>query len=225
MPRRAPLGLAFALAAAGVSPTAQAADFDAMLAAPPPSTAESAVLTAGPAVPAATNALPRLGVMADAGLPDGANASLVYRPLRWLRVHGGGGYNLVSEGIRAGATVVPFGMGPSATLEAGHYFSGNANGVVQRFAGQSFSSPLLERVGYDYANFHLGLDFGYHHVTVYMHGGMSYVRAQVHNLESVLSSQASASSEGNGTTAVSIKQDPTVQAWFPSAKLGFILFF
>src|ERR1700690_2945931 len=76
--------------------------------------------------------LPQLGVMADAGLPDGANASLVFRPLRWLRVHGGGGYNMVSAGVRGGATVVPFGMGPSATLEAGHYFDGNANGAVQR---------------------------------------------------------------------------------------------
>jgi hypothetical protein len=225
MRRRALLGLALALAAASVSLTARAADVDAMLAAPPPSATETAVVTASPAGPTTARGLPRLGVMADAGLPDGANASLVYRPLRWLRVHGGGGYNMVSEGIRAGATVVPFGMGPSATLETGHYFDGNANGVVQRFAGQSFSSPLLQRVGYDYCNFHLGLDFGYRRVTFFVHGGMSYVRAQVHNLDSVVSSQASAASDGNGTTSVSIKQDPTVQAWFPSAKLGLIVYF
>jgi hypothetical protein len=168
--------------------------------------------------------LPRLGVMADAGLPDGANASLVFRPLRWLRVHGGGGYNLVSAGIRTGATVVPFGMGPSATLEAGHYFDGNANGAVQRFAGQSFSTPLLERFGYDYANFHLGLDLGSHRVTFYIHGGMSYVRAQVHNLDGLVASQAP-SSDGNGSTEISLKQDPTVRAWVPSAKLGLIFYF
>jgi hypothetical protein len=168
--------------------------------------------------------LPKIGVMADAGLPDGANASLVFRPLRWLRVHGGGGYNLVSAGVRAGATLVPFGMGPSATLEGGHYFDGNANGAVQRFAGQSFSSPLLEKFGYDYANFHLGLDLGYRRVTFFIHGGMSYIRAQVHNLDSVVASQTP-SSDGNGTTEISIKQDPTVRAWFPSAKLGFIFYF
>jgi hypothetical protein len=225
MRRQALLGLALALAAASVSLTARAADIDATLAAPPPSATETAVVTANPTSPTEARRLPRLGVMADAGLPDGANASLVYRPRRWLRVHGGGGYNMVSEGIRAGATLVPFGMGPSATLETGHYFDGNANGVVQRFAGQSFSSPLLARIGYDYTNFHLGLDFGYHHVTFFVHGGMSYVRAQVHNLESVVSSQASAASDGNGTTSVSIKQDPTVQAWFPSAKLGLIVYF
>lgn len=191
--------------------SARAAEVDASLSA----SAEAAPVT---------QRLPQFGVMADAGLPDGANASLVFRPLRFLRVHGGGGYNMVSAGVRAGATVVPFGMGPSATLEGGHYFDGNANGAVQRFAGQSFSSPLLERVGYDYANFHLGLDLGYRRVTFYIHGGMSYVRAQVHNLDSVISSQAPAT-DGNGTTEISIKQDPTVRAWFPSAKLGLIFYF
>lgn len=168
-------------------------------------------------------ALPRLGVMADAGLPDGANASLVFRPLRWLRVHGGGGTNLISAGLRGGVTLVPFGWGPSATLEAGHYFDGNANGLAQRFAGSSFSSAMLDRVGYDYANAHLGLDFGYRRVTFYLHGGMSYVRAQVHNLDSVISSQAS-NAGANGMTEVSIKQDPTVRAWFPSAKLGLLVY-
>src|SRR5438105_2350281 len=57
--------------------------------------------------------LPLVGVMMDAGAPDGANASLVFRPLSWLRAHGGGGYNMISKGIRAGATLLPFGSGPS----------------------------------------------------------------------------------------------------------------
>lgn len=173
---------------------------------------------------AADQPLPRFGVMADAGLPDGANASLVFRPLRWLRVHGGGGYNMVSPGVRFGATVVPFGMGPSATLEAGHYFDGNANGLAQRFAGQSFSTPLLQRFGYDYANFHLGLDLGYRRMTFYLHGGMSYIRARVHNLDGLVASQTP-SSDGNGSTEISIEQDPTVKIWAPSAKLGLIVYF
>src|SRR5947199_8257800 len=79
-------------------------------------------------------ALPRLGVMVDAGLPDGGTASLVFRPSRWLRVHGGGGYNAVSPGVRAGVTLVPFGMGSSATLEAGHPSEGNATAAAQPFA-------------------------------------------------------------------------------------------
>lgn len=166
--------------------------------------------------------LPLLGVMLDAGLPDGANASLVVRPLRWLRAHGGAGYNMVSPGLRAGLTVLPFGSGPSATVEGGHYFDGNANGIVRRFAGQSFDNALLERVGYDYANFHLGLDLGSRRATFYIHGGMSYLRAKVHNVDSVLESETSGS--GAGSTEVSIKQDPIVRAWFPSLKLGLIVY-
>src|SRR5690349_18831998 len=63
---------------------------------------------------------PLLGVMMDAGLPDGANAALVFRPVSWLRAHGGGGYNMISKGVRAGLTLLPFGAGPSATLEGGY---------------------------------------------------------------------------------------------------------
>src|SRR5437868_1167806 len=62
---------------------------------------------------------PLLGVMVDAGVPDGANASLVFRPLSWLRAHGGGGTNMIGMGVRVGATLLPFGSGPSATFEAG----------------------------------------------------------------------------------------------------------
>jgi len=167
--------------------------------------------------------LPLFGVMVDAGLPDGANASLVLRPFSWLRAHGGGGYNMISSGIRAGATLLPFGSGPSATIEAGHYFDGDANGLARRFAGATFQSALLERVGYDYANAHLGLDFGSRNVVFYIHGGMSYIRAQIHNFDSVVASTAS-DNGANGSTEISVKQDPTVKAWVPSAKLGLIVY-
>jgi len=167
--------------------------------------------------------LPLLGVMMDAGVPDGLNASLVFRPLSWLRAHGGGGSNMISKGVRAGVTLLPFGGGPSATLEAGHYFDGDANGLAQRFAGSTFSSPLLERVGYDYANAHLGLDFGSRRAVFYIHGGMSYIRATIHNFDSVVASEATANG-GNGSTEVSVKSDPIVRAWVPSAKLGLIVY-
>ena len=189
---------------------ARASDVDARYQAAPPS------------APAARR--PKLGIMADAGLPDGANASLVFRPARWVRMHGGGGYNMISGGVRAGVTLLaPWVVAPSGTLEVGHYFDGNANGIAQKFAGSSFSSAMLERVGYDYGNAHLGLDFGGRRATFYIHAGMSYVRAQVHNLDSVVSSRTS-SGTGSYTTEVSIKQDPTVRAWFPSAKLGLIVY-
>src|SRR5262252_4826295 len=166
---------------------------------------------------------PLFGVMMDAGVPDGANASLVFRPLSWLRAHGGGGTNMVSKGVRIGATLLPFGSGPSATLEAGHYFDGDANGLAQRFAGSTFSSPLLQRLGYDYVNAHLGLDLGSGRVVFYIHGGMSYIRATIHNFGSVVAGAATENG-ANGSTEVSVKADPIVKAWVPSAKLGLIVY-
>jgi len=166
---------------------------------------------------------PLLGVMVDAGVPDGANASLVFRPLSWLRAHGGGGTNMIGKGVRVGATLLPFGSGPSATLEAGHYFDGDANGLARRFAGSTFSSPLLERIGYDYVNAHLGLDFGSRRAVFYIHGGMSYIRATLHNFDSVVASTAS-DNGADGSTEIAVKSDPIVKAWVPSAKLGLIVY-
>jgi hypothetical protein len=183
----------------------------------------TAVQTAAPV--SQVHALPRIGLMADAGLPDGVNASLVYRPARWVRAHVGGGYNLISSGVRAGVTLAPFGWGPSATLEGGHYFDGNANGVARKFAGAGFKdNDLLERVGYDYVNAHLGFEIGYRRVTFYVHGGMSYIRASVHNLDSVVQSQAMSNGADASGLEISIKQDPTVKVLAPSAKLGLLVY-
>src|SRR5450432_3741787 len=131
---------------------------------------------------------PRLGVMLGAGVPDGATASAVYRPFSWLHAEAGGSYNMVSKGVRGGVSLLPFGVGPSVSLEAGHTFDGNANGLARTFAGSSYSdNAVLQRIGYDYANLHLGLDFGGRRVVFFIHGGMSYVRATVHNLNAEIS--------------------------------------
>ena len=52
---------------------------------------------------------------------------------------------------------------------------------------------------------------------------MSYIHAQIHNVDSVVASQTAANG-GNGSTEVSITKDPTVKAWVPSAKLGLIVY-
>ncbi|HXI60306.1 MAG TPA: hypothetical protein VNO55_29780 [Polyangia bacterium] len=192
--------------------------------APTTSTAPAEELAVS-AEPGATPALPMFGLMMDAGLPDGMNGSLIIRPTRWLRTHVGGSYNMISSGVRAGVALLPFGSGPSLTLEGGHYFDGNANGVAKKFAGPSFKdNALLERIGYDYANAHLGIDFGSQRVTFYIHGGMSFIRATVHNVDTVVQQQAGSSGLGGSDTTVSIKQDPVIKAWTPSAKLGLIVY-
>ena len=60
--------------------------------------------------------LPLLGLMLGAGVPDGASASAVVRPFSWVRGEAGLSYNMISKGVRAGVSLLPFGSGPSATL-------------------------------------------------------------------------------------------------------------
>jgi hypothetical protein len=170
--------------------------------------------------------LPLLGLMLDAGIPDGMSASAVYRPFSWLRTEIGGSYNMISKGVRGGVSLLPFGMGPSATLEAGHYFDGNANGLARSIVGGGYEdNAILQRIGYDFANAHLGLDFGMRRVVFFIHGGMSYIHATVHNVNAGISSGTSADTgaASSGTT-VSFNQDPTVRIFTPSVKLGFIFY-
>ena len=161
-----------------------------------------------------------VNVMGDVGLPDGTIASLVVRPWHWARAYGGGGTNTVSNGWRAGLSLLPFGAGPSLSLEYGHYSDGNANGVVRRVASGSFEgSPLLDRVGYDYANAHIGLDFGGKRAIFFVHGGISKVWASVHNVNEAVQSKTTSSQ-----TVVQVKEDPKLTAVGSSLKVGLIIF-
>ena len=163
---------------------------------------------------------PVLGAMADAGVPDGAMGSLVLRPWQWLRVYGGGGSNSVSRGYRGGLSLVPFGAGPSVSVEYGHYNDGDANGLVRRLMGGQFTgSPLLDRVGYEFANAQGGLDFGGKRVIFFVHGGVSMVWAQLHNVNNAFQSSGASSN-----TVVQVGQDPKVKAFGSSLKVGLIIF-
>ena len=164
---------------------------------------------------------PRFGAMFDAGVPDGATASIVVRPIRSLRVAGGVSHNMISLGGRAGITWVPLSwwFSPTLSLEVGHYTEGNANPLVRMASGdQSFSSVVLDRIGYNYQNAHVGLEFGRRWFTFYIHGGYSRVTGTVHNLS------AETMSESSGTTSVTFSKDPSVRLWSVSARLGFIVY-
>jgi hypothetical protein len=170
------------------------------------------------AAPPLLKRLPIFGVMADVGVPDGLIGSLSIRPRKWVRFSAGGGTNSISYGWRTGVTLLPFGHGPSASLEYGGYQDGNANAVAKKLMGGGFNgSPVLERVGYQYLNAHLGLDFGSRRFVFFIHGGVSMLRGQIHNLDAAL-----AGAGATGTTEVLVRQDPNAKAVGPSVKLGFI---
>jgi hypothetical protein len=165
-------------------------------------------------------ATPWVGAMADLGLPDGATLSLVVRPIRSIRAHAGLSHNMISLGERVGVTWVPLSWWASPTLsvEYGHYADGNANPLVRMVSGDpSFSSAVLDRVGYDYANAHVGLELGRRWFTFYVHAGMSRITGAVHNLSAETMSDS-------GTATVSFGKDPTVRLWTVSARIGFIVY-
>jgi hypothetical protein len=166
-----------------------------------------------------------LGLMADAGVPDGANGALAVRPARWARLHLGGGHNTVSAGYRGGFTILPLGAGPSVSLDVGHYRDGDANGLVRTFVGTNrWLTPLFQRVGYTYVNGQLGLELGRGPFQFFVHGGVSFLRATIHDAQSALESQNRTTATTSNTT-VRITQDPIVRAWIPSVKLGMVAYF
>ena len=153
---------------------------------------------------------PWLGLVLDAGVPDGAQVGVVVRPLSWLRVHAGAGYNLASVGIRGGVTYVPFRywVVPTLVVEGGHYFPGSVRGAINTVAGVDVDFAP-ERMSYSFANAHLGLEFGGDWYTIFLRGGYSYVNADIRAPES---------------DGVQFQEDVRVSAWAPSAKLGFMVY-
>ena len=152
----------------------------------------------------------------DAGIPDGMAASLALRPWHWLRFEVGGAHNTISPGLRAGLGLVPFyfWITPSLTVEAGHYFEGDATWVARRLTSNRNLDPLFRKVGYDFGNAHLGLELGSpNSVSFFVRAGVSYVRMAAHGVQQAIN-------------------DPTIQASdvklsgvIPSAKLGLLIYF
>jgi len=162
------------------------------------------------------DSLPVFGVMADVGAPDGANVSLVVRPISRVRIYGGVGHNYVSRGVRGGIAISPLRTWITPTLSAdyGRYFEGDANPLARMISGDpTFSSPALDHVGYDYATARVGLELGRRRFTFFLHAGATRITSTVHNL-----------STSANATMVTFSNDPTLKLTTLSARLGFILY-
>jgi hypothetical protein len=170
----------------------------------------------------ASSSIPVLGVLGDVGTPDGLIAALVLRPVSALRLHAGGGTNSTTGGFRGGASILPFGAGPSLSLEAGNYRAGDTNGLVRGFVGAfGKAAALFNRMSYTYFNAHLGLDFGSRHATFYLHGGVSYVLARLYDVNEALDDMIK---DPDARTRVTVDADPTIRALIPSIKAGLIFY-
>lgn len=164
-----------------------------------------------------------LGVMLDVGIPDGVMAGVSLRPWSFFRAHAAVGTNAIALGVRGGLTLrLPTTISPALVVEAGQYFEGNANRVTGQVVGSSYrDSRMAEAVGYRFANLHLGLELGNERSTFLIHGGMSYIRADLHNTNDALSGGDSSSDH---SITINVSDDPRLTAWVPSIKLGFLLY-
>lgn len=163
-----------------------------------------------------------VGIMTDVGVPDGGTASLVVRPLRAIRLEGGVAHNVVSPGVRGSVSWLPLAgwFTPVLSVGYGRFFERDANPVVQQLSGDpTISSPLLEQVGYDFANARVGLELGKKYFTFFIHAGVSRVTATVHNVDRVAADQTSSDSMVSVTTT-----DPKLTVVGVSANLGFIFY-
>lgn len=187
---------------------------------PPPSTANTLPITtlASGKQPSGPR-LPLLGVTADLGLsgpfPD-LGLLLAVRPTRWFRLHTGAGYNGFAFGVRAGLTFVsPIAFPLSLTCEGGHYFEGDANRLV-RWVSNAPEVASLKRLSYDYLNVLGGLELGGHHLSLYLRGGITWMRTTVRDFEQSVRDIAQ----------VEIRAaDPRVTYRGPTLKLGATYFF
>jgi hypothetical protein len=165
--------------------------------------------------------LPTVGLLLDAGLPDGVIGGLALRPVPYTRLHIGAGSNSASPGVRGGLTILPVGEGPSLSLEMGHYVRGGTNTVLRSlFAGLGDFGSYVRRFSYTFFNAHAGIELGRRNVTFYVHGGFTYLRATLHDVQAPVESDPARTTR----TTVTFKRDPRLRMLAPSAKLGLVVY-
>ncbi len=173
--------------------------------------------------PAAADALPRFGVAASAGVPDGVVASALFRPMDMLRLSAGGTWNYFGFGLQAGVGVKPlqWPIAPTLDLEIGHYFDADMRWVADQNAGfPTELRPLLEKVGYNYVNLHVGIELGSSRsLVLFARAGISYLWTTIHGVQ-----EATGTDSGSGQPVIVRFEDPNLRATIPSLKLGFIYF-
>jgi len=165
--------------------------------------------------------LPRFGVSASAGVPDGVVASAVFRPVDMLRLSAGPTWNYFGFGLQAGVGFKPlqWPIAPTLDLEAGHYFDADMTWLADQNAGfPTELRPLLREVGYSYANLHVGIEIGSSSGLVFFaRAGISYLWTTIRGVQ-----ETTDTSSGQPVTVRF--EDPQLRATIPSVKLG-ILFY
>jgi hypothetical protein len=210
-----------ALASTGARPASAAPALTdpaaaATTAAPPPPAPASAEAQAEPD---AAPRLPRLGVGLGAGVPEFAALTVLYRPLRFLRLGAGPTWNYYGWGGHVGLSVVPgnWWITPVLAFEAGHYLRTSYSGAV-RGSSQTADDlrQLLARTDYSYTAVDLGLELGSPRgFSVSLRTGLAFVWVDA---------RGTSTRRSDNGSVVSIT-NPAIRATLPSTKLAFQYWF
>jgi hypothetical protein len=156
--------------------------------------------------------------MADVGLPDGFVGSFAVRAHHLLGAHVGLGHNTNSFGLRGGVSFTPiqFLVAPYLALEAGHYLEADTASWMRSTAKKAgLDDKTLGRVGYSYANGHLGVRFGSGHAALFLQGGISYIDATAQVIKP----------KPNFIPPVDLYRETIVHVWTVSARGGVLFYF
>jgi len=158
-----------------------------------------------------------IGLQLDAAAPDGLGASLLLRPLSFLRFDVGATTDLAAPGIRGGFVLsVPWYLSPAIAVHAGRQTPGNLNNVVRRFVASASDVSLLSRFSYDYVDFHAGLELGHPDwVMLTLHGGYSYFVTRTDGLPAFVAAQ---------DPTLRASGEATLRIWAPSAQVGLVVY-
>jgi hypothetical protein len=130
------------------------------------------------------------------------------------------GTNSASLNYRGGLSLIPVGWGPSFSLEVGHCNTAPTTSVVRTFfTVPSWVQPYVQQLGYTYVNAHVGFDYRVGGVTVFLHGGGTYLMGTIRAPNAVVVVDTKTN------TSIKIAQDGTVIAYTLSAKAGIVYMF
>jgi len=158
----------------------------------------------------------RVGLMLDAGLPEGMSGAVAYRPLPRWRLHAGVGHNMVGPGVRAGvsARAATGAVSPSLALEAGHFFRSRAGWLAGAVDARDEDGELDE-ISYDFASARVGLELGGGDAVFYVEGGVSWILGDLYFAEHMNDSSAD----------VEIRSQSELEFFTASGRAGVLLWF
>ncbi len=159
---------------------------------------------------------PFLGLVLDAGVPDGLAAGLEVNPLSFLRLQLSGLSNGVGSGVRVGVVLVAFPRFPVRPLiaaDAGYVFGGAGAWALPLITDVQVRAAVSNVSG-GFLNVHAGLELGSKTFALVLRGGLSWIDVDLGGHTLTLGSNTSVSAGGT-----------SLRGFIPSARLGFQICF